>query len=129
MLFVNELVKWSKKNSDPICQNFSKSLSDLFLKMTHFLFLLVFFLSFSTFPPFETVGMSPLPWHLSARDRFDFFFFFCHYRHLKWRDWIVIIFFVFLGNICTIKTQIIINKNMININLWGQSRMEILRML
>jgi len=46
---------------DPICKKKfkSKPLSDLFPKMTYFLFL-VFFLSFSSFPPFETAGMSPL---------------------------------------------------------------------
>ena len=45
----------------PCMQKNSKSdpLSDLFPKMTHFFFF-VFYLSFSSFPPFETAGMSPL---------------------------------------------------------------------
>jgi len=59
-----------------------------------------FFLSFSSFPPFETAGMSRHSDTCQILTGMQvwllfFFNFFGHYRHFKWRDWIFNFFFVF----------------------------------
>jgi len=87
-----------------------------------------YFLSFSSFLPFETAGMSPLPdTYLHLTGLTISFLIFFHYRHFKWRDWIEYLFFFlsvfcFFANICIFKTQIIMNKKLlimiININLF-----------
>ena len=59
-----------------------------------------FFLSFFPFPPFETAGMSPLPWHLSTRDRrdrCDYFFSLPPFEMAGLNFLIFFRFFVFFG--------------------------------
>jgi len=99
--------------------------------MTNFLFLLVFFLSFSSFLPFETAGMSSLSdTYLRMTNSAGltcFFFIFFSFPPFIMAGLDILFFFfsfyVFWDNICILKTQIRINKNilmimMININLF-----------
>ena len=103
--------------SDPNANFFFKSdpLWKLITKMTHFYFLRFFFLSFSSFPPFQMAGMSPLPdmcQLVTGWDDVTFFFnFFCSFPPFQLAGLIFLFFFRFFGNnIYIIKIQIMINK-------------------
>jgi len=91
-------------------------LSDLFPKMTHFLFLVVFFFVF-LIPAIWDGGNEPLSdtcQIMTGWCRFNYFFF--GSRQLKRRKWIFDFFFHFLFfycNICILKTQIIINTKVL----------------
>ena len=79
------------------------------------MFVRFFFLSFSSFPPFETAGMNPLSdtclrvTGSAGLTCFFFFLNFFHSRRLKWRDWIFDFFFRFLFFGQHIHTRTIIN--------------------